>query len=699
MLVPKHVDRVFSLLGALLPYANKHFDFFDDEELEIISQEWSPEGDDAICDLLDVVWESPDVIDEFARRNPAGLSEQDAALVASWRDALTTGAIFVGIENNRELYLAGDRLIAILRSDDTPQPPALIRLTFLPYGEAIVEDYHSTILPQAILEAAAFDLDEEVERARARGVIETGEQLAAYAHQQRAEREEADLERLMAEASLESRRRAGEDISPDGFHRGPLAGLSRTERERLIYEKLDETMGFSPKNNPLERVASKAEPGTLLADCLASLTKPQLTQLARSMGAKGYSSLRKAELAAHLAQELVDGVGDAGSALGTLCATLPSVFIEQIRDMALGENIRRLTVAEALEMRPLPTPHPPLTFLFKQDDGYLFVLPDDVKRDLAETLDFDVALDRERGIENAVNAACEAVTAYGIISLEDAYAELELLDLDISSFEEFHQRVLLEAAYDVGPFALWQRGGTLYLAHWMLMDLDETPEDIGTSVVDDTIRETMEHFDTASLNLDDEAAREEIASFMKERLFESMAAHEDRMRESDDALEQDRLYLLDRQRERIRKHLYEFRKDGDILTALRELPEAEALEAYLNERIPDGQPDYFFADATVEDVILAIVLRNAGAMELLEIACDRGLEGCDEDPQRLLGLLSNLRNALPHWELNGWSPNEAFEADTGRKMFMDDRGLPRKIGRNDPCPCGSGKKYKKCCGR
>ena len=22
----------------------------------------------------------------------------------------------------------------------------------------------------------------------------------------------------------------------------------------------------------------------------------------------------------------------------------------------------------------------------------------------------------------------------------------------------------------------------------------------------------------------------------------------------------------------------------------------------------------------------------------------------------------------------------------------------QKVGRNDPCPCGSGKKYKKCCG-
>jgi preprotein translocase subunit SecA len=26
------------------------------------------------------------------------------------------------------------------------------------------------------------------------------------------------------------------------------------------------------------------------------------------------------------------------------------------------------------------------------------------------------------------------------------------------------------------------------------------------------------------------------------------------------------------------------------------------------------------------------------------------------------------------------------------------RHTGREIGRNDPCPCGSGKKYKKCCG-
>ena len=31
---------------------------------------------------------------------------------------------------------------------------------------------------------------------------------------------------------------------------------------------------------------------------------------------------------------------------------------------------------------------------------------------------------------------------------------------------------------------------------------------------------------------------------------------------------------------------------------------------------------------------------------------------------------------------------------------FDETLAPRApVGRNDPCPCGSGKKYKKCCGR
>ena len=48
----------------------------------------------------------------------------------------------------------------------------------------------------------------------------------------------------------------------------------------------------------------------------------------------------------------------------------------------------------------------------------------------------------------------------------------------------------------------------------------------------------------------------------------------------------------------------------------------------------------------------------------------------------------------------------AYKADLGVNYydFIDEEEKPfvranPKVGRNDPCPCGSGKKYKKCCGR
>ncbi|MCL0091229.1 SEC-C metal-binding domain-containing protein [Dehalococcoidia bacterium] len=36
----------------------------------------------------------------------------------------------------------------------------------------------------------------------------------------------------------------------------------------------------------------------------------------------------------------------------------------------------------------------------------------------------------------------------------------------------------------------------------------------------------------------------------------------------------------------------------------------------------------------------------------------------------------------------------SHEADTRHEVAE----AKPKVGRNDPCPCGSGKKFKKCCG-
>jgi len=56
----------------------------------------------------------------------------------------------------------------------------------------------------------------------------------------------------------------------------------------------------------------------------------------------------------------------------------------------------------------------------------------------------------------------------------------------------------------------------------------------------------------------------------------------------------------------------------------------------------------------------------------------------------------------PREAFQGKTPEEASEGDPsmlGMKKVETFRRSEPRIGRNDPCPCGSGKKYKKCCGK
>lgn len=68
----------------------------------------------------------------------------------------------------------------------------------------------------------------------------------------------------------------------------------------------------------------------------------------------------------------------------------------------------------------------------------------------------------------------------------------------------------------------------------------------------------------------------------------------------------------------------------------------------------------------------------------------------------LYKLYYNMLNAKANWlyELEEWNDLLSVEERTSiRKQFNEDhRAVSTKVGRNDPCPCGSGKKYKKCCG-
>ena len=65
-------------------------------------------------------------------------------------------------------------------------------------------------------------------------------------------------------------------------------------------------------------------------------------------------------------------------------------------------------------------------------------------------------------------------------------------------------------------------------------------------------------------------------------------------------------------------------------------------------------------------------------------------------------LYYNMLEAKAKWlyTLSGWDgilPEER-RREIRDKWRRDKQAVSSKVGRNDPCPCGSGKKYKKCCG-
>ncbi len=85
------------------------------------------------------------------------------------------------------------------------------------------------------------------------------------------------------------------------------------------------------------------------------------------------------------------------------------------------------------------------------------------------------------------------------------------------------------------------------------------------------------------------------------------------------------------------------------------------------------------------------------------------LEEIEEDSEVNLNyekelLYKNMVEAKAEWLYNlpEWEP--LIPEERRKELYKEQKSSKTvvkgpKIGRNDPCPCGSGKKYKKCCGR
>ena len=85
------------------------------------------------------------------------------------------------------------------------------------------------------------------------------------------------------------------------------------------------------------------------------------------------------------------------------------------------------------------------------------------------------------------------------------------------------------------------------------------------------------------------------------------------------------------------------------------------------------------------------------------------IEEMTEDTNVNLGfekelLFKNMVAAGADWLYNLEEWKDIYDEDTRKRMYREQKSSTTivkgdRVYPNDPCPCGSGKKYKKCCGR
>lgn len=85
------------------------------------------------------------------------------------------------------------------------------------------------------------------------------------------------------------------------------------------------------------------------------------------------------------------------------------------------------------------------------------------------------------------------------------------------------------------------------------------------------------------------------------------------------------------------------------------------------------------------------------------------IEEMEEDTEVTLGfdkerLYKNMVAAEADWLYNLEEWNDIFDEDTRKALYKEQKASTtirkgERVYPNDPCPCGSGKKYKKCCGK
>lgn len=138
-----------------------------------------------------------------------------------------------------------------------------------------------------------------------------------------------------------------------------------------------------------------------------------------------------------------------------------------------------------------------------------------------------------------------------------------------------------------------------------------------------------------------------------------------------------------------------FQREKEIYAQLLKNPD-EAVEGTVKELADKYEVDLMTMTGFLDGINDS--LKEANPIEEMEEDTKVSLEFDKEL------LYKNMVAAGADWLYNLEEWNDIFDAETRKALYKEQKSSTTivkeaKIYPNDPCPCGSGKKYKKCCGR
>ena len=640
----------------------------------------------------EALWADPEpIIDAYLAENPDNLSPQLLCEVASWKDALPGRCFLADVGPTYTLVTYDETCFAVVGitqeiREIIQRVPDFADMTLLPFEGLIT--YAMQIITYdveygpGIRESMAQWRDDALAGKKitgASGFIEASREIRRH-------RQDRDMEELEKRMQREYEREHGIPLAiSSGYHMSPLAKLTPEERDGYGRDEVELAAAFA-------RAAEQS--AAYLEECWDNVSE-------WAMVAEPVESIH----------ELVDFFGEEAK------ERLKDGFLSRMLE---SENANLIEMAEALSEKPasfFAEMAEGAANLYTFDDliGFLDVFYGDeyelYKRLAHSGYSFDIAKD---DFTHSLNSSLKRAEPFARVFYHDDVLTVvtmeeyrELFD-EVDWDEQDRRRQMTEHALDTAQSMAFFCGIAetadvyrQFLAWYPDEDLWGSEDEFTSMLSKASINRDIVDIGFVCSEPNGYEDPTVIVSFdvlAVSGAFDGEAEDED----LDGVLDTIIDGLMVRHKTVGFNGLPDDAKGVDPLEYCYALPQVQRLETFLYERVPDEEEDdRNYVENAVEEIVNAVVQSPGMPDKLLKAIMDEEIVsvGSFEEMQELVECFMHINGALPCWYNYGCPPNVLHDKALGKKTFYDELGRPLKVGRNDPCPCGSGKKYKKCCGR